>query len=289
MKESETQLADQKGKFTQVVKDGRKVPDIEWIPGRILLSNKRMILASKQGKRTIPLPKLSSIKSREDAENPLAKVSSYISLQVGSDVTLLAPKNHEQFEEVLYNAVLDQQVVAVKHPAVKGGVVQDISWEKARLTPELDDGSIALAMTSGQFVEIELDDIGIVEESEGDVLGDERFFIEVEHTQNEAAVQTYISGPKRKVTILGELLRKSEQQNEVDVDLTEEENEVLMALYSGVSPFQIPEFVGMDIETVEEVYDELIDAGILQEQRVRRDVQLKARGRNIASEAMDDE
>lgn len=289
MKEGETKLADQKGKFTQVVKDGRKVPDIEWIPGRILLSNKRLVLASKQGKRTIPLPKLTSIKSREDAKNPLAKVSSYISLQVGADVTLIAPKNHQEFEEVLYDAVLDQQVVAVKHPAVKGGVVQDTGWEKARLTPELDEGTIALAIASGQFVEIELDDIGIVEENEGDVLGEERFFIEVEHTQAEAAVQTYISGPKQKVNILAELLRKSEQQHSTDVELSEEESEVVMALYSGVSPFQIPEFVGMDVETVEEIYDELIEAGILQENRIRRDVKLKARGRNIASEAMGDE
>ncbi|MFC7073671.1 CheF family chemotaxis protein [Halovenus rubra] len=289
MKEGETQLTDQKGKFAQVVNDGRKVPDIEWVPGRILLSNKRLILASKQGKRMIPLPKLSSIKSREDAENPLAKVSSYISLQVDSDVTLISPQHHQQFEQILYNAVLDQQVIAVKHPAVKGGVVQNTGWEKARLVPELEEETISLAMTSGQFVQVELNDVGMVEENEGDVLGDERFFIEVEHTQEKAAVQTYISGPKQKVTILKELLRKNEQQNEVDVELTEEENEVLMALYSGVSPFQIPEFVGMEIETVEAIYDDLIDAGILQEQRVRRDVQLKARGRNIASEAMDEE
>ncbi len=289
MKEGETKLADQQGKFTQVVKDGRKVPDIEWIPGRILLSNKRMILASKQGKRTIALPKVSSIKSRQDAENPLAKVSSYISLQVGGDVTLISPKQHEQFEKALYNAVLDQQVVAVKHPAVKGGVVQNSSWEKARLSPELDGGTIALAIASGRFVEIELDDIGIVEENEGEVLGEQRMFIEVEHTQAEAAVQTHISGPQHKVNILAELLRKSEQQHSTDVELTEAESEVLMALYSGVSAFQIPEFVGMDTETVEEIYEELIDADILQEKRVRRDVQLKARGRNIASEAMGEE
>jgi len=41
MSDEET-LADQKGRFTQVVKDGRKVPDIDWIPGRVILSNKRI-------------------------------------------------------------------------------------------------------------------------------------------------------------------------------------------------------------------------------------------------------
>jgi helix-turn-helix protein len=289
MKEGETKLADQKGKFAQVVKDGHKVPDIEWIPGRILLSNKRMILASKQGKRTIPLGKLSSIKSRKDAENPLAKVSNYISLQLGSDVTLVSPKNHDLFEQTLYDSVLDQQVIAVKHPAVEGGVVQNTAWEKGRLTPELEDDTIALAIASGSFVEIDLDDIGLVEENEGTVLGDERMFVEVEHTVEDTVVETHISGPGQKIKILTELFRQHEEQNTTDVQLSEDENAVLMALYSGVSPFQIPDFVGMDVEKVETIYDELIEAGILQEQRVRRDVQLKARGRNIASEAMGDE
>jgi helix-turn-helix protein len=62
-----------------------------------------------------------------------------------------------------------------------------------------------------------------------------------------------------------------------------------MALYSGVSPFQIPEFVGLDVEEVEETFDQLIEQGILEKQRVRREVQLKARGRHIASEATDEE
>ncbi|MFC7195726.1 hypothetical protein ACFQL4_15650 [Halosimplex aquaticum] len=65
--------------------------------------------------------------------------------------------------------------------------------------------------------------------------------------------------------------------------------EVLMALYSGVSPFEIPDFVGMDVEDVEAVFDRLVEEGILREKRVRRDVRLKARGRNIASDVISDQ
>lgn len=289
MKQGETKLADQQGKFTQVVKDGTRVPEIEWVPGRILLSNRRMVLAGKQGKRTIVLGDVRSIKSRQDAQNPLAKVSSYISIQVGKDVMLVSPRDHESFEEALYAAVLDQEVIAVRHPAVEGGVVQSTDWEKGRLAVEFEDDMVALAVASGKFVEIALHDVGMVEENDGEVLGEERFFIEVEHTVEGTVVETHISGPQHTVNILAELLRMYEQQNTSDVALGDEESEVLMALYSGVSPFQIPEFVGMDVETVEEIYDDLVEAGLLQEQRVRREVQLKARGRNIASDAMGDE
>jgi helix-turn-helix protein len=62
-----------------------------------------------------------------------------------------------------------------------------------------------------------------------------------------------------------------------------------MALYSGVSPFQIPDFVDMDIDRIEDIFDELIQAGVLEEVRTRREVALKARGRHIATEAMDEE
>jgi hypothetical protein len=79
MSDGESTLADQQGKFTQVVKDGEKVPDVEWIPGRILLSDKRIVLASNQGKRTIPLSKVQTIKTRDDARHPFANLASYLS------------------------------------------------------------------------------------------------------------------------------------------------------------------------------------------------------------------
>lgn len=295
MSDEESKLADQRGKFAQVVTDGRKVPDIEWVGGRLLLSNKRLVLASNEGKRTFPLSKITSIKSQEEAANPLAKVDSYISVQVGADVMLLSPADHAPFEQQLYTAVLDQQVIAVKHPAVEGGVVQDASWSKGQLTLDFEgiestaNGEVGLAVANGQFVEIEINDVGTVEEGEATVLGDQRPIIEVSHTVEATAVETHIAGPRHKMSILGALLRKGEAQNTTDVELSEAENAVLMALYSGVSPFQIPDFIGMDVEQVEAIYDQLIEQGILEERRVRREVKLKARGRNIATEAMDDE
>jgi helix-turn-helix protein len=287
MSEGEQKLADETGKFAEVVKDGRKVPDVEWVSGRILLSTKRLVLASSEGKRTIPLTEIHAITGRQDANQPLAQVTSYISLQMGGDVVLVSPSDHAEFEHQLYSAILDQEIALVKHPAVEGGVVQGTEWEKARLKVETEE--VALALTSGQFVEIEIDDVGTVEMDDSEVMGDTRRVIGVEHTQEATAVETHISGASRHVTVLASLLREGEKKNTADVDLGEREAEVLMALYSGVSPFQIPEFVGMDVDTVEETFDQLIEEGILEERRTRREVTLKARGRHIASESMDEE
>ena len=287
MGEGETKLADTQGKFAQVVKDGRKLNDIEWQSGRIILSNKRLILVSNDGKQAIPLSNLDGLKGRMDVNQAVARVSGYLSLQLGKDVMLVAPNETEQFKTRLYSALLDQQIILAKHPAVEGGVVQDTGWQKGRL--KIGDETVDLAISDGQFVEIELDDIGGVEQDERTVMDEQRTVLEVEHTEDEGtSVQTYLSGTARTCAFLGSLLREGEQRAEVEAELSEREREVLMALYSGVSPFEIPSFVGMDVEKVEEVYDRLIELEILEEVRTRKEVTLKARGRNIASEAIDE-
>jgi len=284
----ERPLADTQGRFVQVVEGGRKVNDLEWLSGRILLSNKRLVLASNEGKRQIALAKVSTVKNRKNANQAMTAVSGYFSIQTGADVFLIAPADIDAFEQHLYTALLDGEVVLVKHPAVEGGVVRDTTWEKGRINIEAD--VVGLGVASGQFVEIELDDVGAVDARDGTVRGDERRVLEVEHTDDEGtSVQTYVSGTSRHVSILESLVRQGELQNATDADLDQTEMEVLMALYSGVSPFEIPEFVGMEVDEVEAVFDRLVEEGILREKRVRRDVRLKARGRNIASDVISDQ
>ncbi|WP_459194969.1 CheF family chemotaxis protein [Halosimplex sp. J119] len=288
MSGGERPLADTKGRFVQVVTNGRKVNDLEWVGGRILLSNKRLVLASNEGKRQFPLSKITTVKNRKNANQAMAAVSGYFSVQLSSDVFLVAPTDVDEFEEQFYTALLDGQAALVKHPAVEGGVVQDTQWTKGRINIEGD--SVGLAVSSGQFVEVELEDVGAVETRETTIRGDERRVLEIEHTDGEGtSVQTYVSGTARHVSILESLVRQGELQNATDADLDQTDTEVLMALYSGVSPFEIPDFVGMDVEEVEAVFDRLVEEGILRKKRVRRDVRLKARGRNIASDVIADQ
>jgi helix-turn-helix protein len=288
MSEGERKMVDTRGKFTMVVKDGRELNDAEWTGGRILLSNTRLVLAGSDGKRTIPLKRIRSLEGRTDVNQLVAKVSGYVSLQLSTgDVVLVSAENPESFERILYRALLDRKVVLSRHPAVEGGVVTDAEWEKARL--KIGEESVDVAIADGSFVEIDLDDIGSVEANERSVNDEARRVLEVEHSQEGTSVQTYISGTARRCSILETLLRKGESRSEIGVDLTERQNEVLMALYSGVSPFEIPDFLAMDVDDVEEVFDRLIELDVIEEIRTRREVALNARGRNIASEAMNDQ
>ncbi|AEH38142.1 CheF family chemotaxis protein [Halopiger xanaduensis] len=284
MSRSEQKLADVTGKFTQVMRDGRKMSDTNWSNGRIVLSNKRLVIASNDGKKTMPLSEIKSIKGRYDVNQTVAKVSDYISINTGADVHLISMAEVNEFELQIQKAILDGEIVLIKHPAVKGGVVQDTSWSKARV--KVDTGVANFAVENGSFVQIEVDDVGTVESEERTILSKERPVIEAEHTEDGSSVQTYLSGGPQNCAVLKSVLDKGAEKNASQIDLSGKEEEVLMAIYSGVSPFEVPEFLDINTDEVEEIYERLIELDVLEEVRVRREVALKPRGRNIASEAM---
>jgi helix-turn-helix protein len=286
-KEGEHKIADTQGKFLQVVKNGRKLNDPDWTSGRILLSNKRLVLAGSSGKRSIPLSDVKGLKGRYDVNQAVASVSDYLSVEFDNNVVLIGTSiDIEAFETDVYGALLNQEMILTQHPAVEGGVVQDTDWEKARV--KIDEGLVNVAIASGTFVAIELDDIGSVERATRTVEGEHRTVLEVEHTQGDTSVQTYISGETRRCALLESLFLKGERKNEGGVELDEVEKEVLMALYSGVSSFEIPDFLGMDVDEVEEIFERLIEVNVLEEVRKRREVSLKTRGRNVASESINE-
>jgi len=290
MSESEYKIADGSGKFLQAVKDGRRMKDAQWTNGRILLSNKRIVLAGNDGKRNLALSEVEGLSGRYDVNQTVAEVGDYVSIRMSSESVVLVSlgENTETFESKLYGALLDQTELQVKHPAVKGGVVTDEKFERARI--KVDEEELSVAMSNGSFVSVELDDVGSAEAASLDVNGQKKPVLKVEHTvDQDTSVQTYFATDSHTASILESLLTKEAQKSQGAVELSETEKRVLMALYSGVSSFEIPDFLGMDVDEVEEIFERLIEVDVLEEVRKRREVTMKTRGRNIASEAINEE
>ncbi|ELZ71656.1 chemotaxis protein CheF1 [Haloferax sp. Atlit-10N] len=288
MKPGEQKLGDTRGRFLQVIKNGREIHDVDWTSGRILLSNRRLILAGTGGKRTIQLSKIQEFGGRYDVNQRIATVSDYFSVHIPSGVVLLAPVDYDEFETDFFGALLNTEQFLARHPAVAGGVVQNTEWEKSRL--KVEDEAVSMATVGGKFVEVRLDDIGDVKTGERTIVDKHRSVIEVEHSDDEGtSLQTYISGSDRAVSFLYTLLREGEELSETSIELSETDKQVLTALYSGVSPFDIPSFLGLDVDEVEELFQRLIDHNVVEEIRVRHEVQLNARGRSIASDAINEQ
>src|SRR6056297_2189059 len=290
MSESEYKIADGSGKFLQAVKDGRRMKDAQWSNGRILLSNKRIVLAGNDGKRNLRLSEVQGLSGRYDVNQTVAEVGDYVSIRMSSESVVLVSlgENTETFESKLYGALLDQTELQVKHPAVEGGVVTDEQFERARI--KVDEEDLSVAMANGSFVSVELDDVGSAEAASLDVNGQKKPVLKVEHTvDQDTSVQTYFATDSHTASILESLLTKEAEKSQGSVELSETEKRVLMALYSGVSSFEIPDFLGMDVDEVEEIFERLIELDVLEEVRTRREVALKTRGRNIASEVINEE
>jgi len=222
---------------------------------------------------------------RRDVNRNAASEAYYMTLEVDDDILLLTTADFEGFRTNFFRAILDAAVIYVKHPAVVGGVVKSQEWQRGRL--KLGEETVRTVLEDGGKLVIERDNIGEMETDERQIAGERRSVIEVEHTNEDGtSVQSYLSGREYHIGVLKQLLEEGAEQNRADLDLSATEQRVVMALYSGVSPFAISDFVGTDVEKVEEIYDQLIELDVIEEVRTRKEVSLTPEGRNIAGEAM---
>ncbi|MFC7133584.1 MULTISPECIES: CheF family chemotaxis protein [Salinibaculum] len=284
MSNSEKKIEDTQGKFMRAVKAGQDLTDASWQQCRVVLTNERLVLVG-DGKITVPLSDIDEMGERYDVNQAATSESKYSTLYVGEDVILVSVGDHETFRTNFYRAILDNAVIYVQHPAVKGGVVQNAEWQRGRL--KVTEDAVRMVLEDGQKFVIDRDDIGEFDTDEKAVAGEERAVIEVEHTDDDGtSVETHLSGRDHHISVLKQLLEEGAERNRADLDLDPVERRVVMALYSGVSPFGISEFVGIDVEKVEEIYDRLIELDVVEVVRERKEVGLTAQGRKVAGEAM---
>jgi len=286
MSEGERRIEDTRGQFLRAVRDGREVNDAAWQDCRVVLTTERLVLTAEET-LSVPLADVDRFGDRYDVTQAAAGVSDYATLHVDGDVVLVRTQHHDAFETDLFRAVLDGAVVYVRHPAVVGGVVRDSDWQRGRT--KVTDAALGLVLEDGRKVAVDRDDIGEMTTETRAVAGERRAVIEVEHTDAEGrSVETHLSGREQHISVLEQLLEEGAERNRADLDLDPTERRVVMALYSGVSPFAISEFVGIDVERVEEIYDRLLELEVVQVERERTEVALTAQGRRVAGEAIGD-
>lgn len=287
MSEGEQKLVDTAGDYLYAIKNGEPLDDASWRSCRVVLTNERLVLSTNNGKQAIPHSKISLL----DDESILPEQyqdGTATPLRIGNNVILVDAQQVDSFEIEFCRAALHDRVILTKYPAKVGGVVQgDASWSKARF--RLDDDTISLGLPENRTVSFPIDDVGTIETDSQQVMGDERTVVKVEHTdEKDRSVETHFSGTDWHAQALQSLLTSAIEAREGEYELSEMESQVLMALYSGVSPFEMADFVGMEVEEVEEVYQKLLEVGAVDKVRVRTEVSLNAHGRNLASEAMNE-
>ena len=287
MSGDERKLVDTSGDYMYAVKSGTPVDEPQWRSCRLVMTNKRLVLANNGGKQALPHSQIEVLD--ESALPEGVDPAGATPLRIGDNVVLFDATNISDFELEYCRATLHGTVILAKHPAVVGGVIQDdATWRKTRF--QLDDDEIRLEFPDGSDTGFTVDDVGTIETSDQTVMGESRTVLEVEHTdEQDRSVETYFSGMEHHTTALQSLFERVIEEREGDYELDEMESQVLMALYSGVSPFEMGDFVGLPVDEVEEIYQKLLDVGAVDEVRTRTEVSLNAQGRNMASEAMNEQ
>ncbi|WP_135663800.1 CheF family chemotaxis protein [Halorhabdus rudnickae] len=286
MSEEERKLLDAAGDYRYAVRDGERVAESDWQSCRVVLTDKRLVLAADGSNRSIPHGK---VIIPDDPGEFVDDTAGEIPIRIGSNVIVVSTPDAEDITLAYCRANLAGAVLLVRHPAVVGGVVQDdAEWTKARFL--VDDESFSLQYPDGQQVACAFEDVGTVDVESRTVMDSQRRVVEIEHTDPEGrSVETYLSGTERHTSVLGTLFEQIVDARDGEYELSETESQVLMALYSGVSPFEMADFVGISVDEVEEIYQRLLTLGAVDEVRTRTEVTLNAQGRNMASEAMSEQ
>lgn len=280
---TEHTITDTTGRFTMAVQDGQQVAEISWLEGRIILSNQSLYLIGETGKLSVGFSEITTLSGQTEPAQTSGGLSKYVRIEYGNDVLIVSPADYDTFRKGLYTATIDGETINCKHPAVRGGVVQAVSWTKARVS--VREHQLVMTLNDGTQARVELSEISNVTLRQLTINEAERQVICVSHIEDNSTVKTQLTASERTCMFIQSFLAQGAQRSHTDIDLTELEQELLLALHSGVRPFDIPEFIGADVETVEDAFDRLVAQGIVDRVRVRQEVELNATGRNIVADA----
>jgi helix-turn-helix protein len=231
---SESIIADFVGSF-----NSEQSARAEPVKGRILLSQKRLVLAADKGKTQIPLSSIYDV--------AVGQVPDELGDFFNSTVTVAFERNDnrfvaaieadddtvEKFNSVLFKALLNGTESTVKHPARIGGRVTGAEFTPAKLF--LQPREIEFRRQEDSF-RIKLSTVTGFERLTREIAGSNRPVLAVKHNRGGQSVLTLAALPsERKMNVLGRYLRREyrEVMEEIrDIELAKDEKEMLVAIYS---------------------------------------------------------
>ncbi|MFB6068563.1 MAG: CheF family chemotaxis protein [Halobacterium sp.] len=271
------------------------IPDtathVEPVRGRVVMSKRRIVLATDEGKTTIPLSGVFDVQ-HETAPGDLAEFfDDTVTVAYERDgekrVAVIegAGDTVEKFVTLVFKGLLNDTSVYGKDPARRGGRLTDQSFESGSLF--LVPGAVELRGDVGG--RIDLSTVTHFERVERDVNGSTRQLLSVRHMGETGPVTTELAlNSDRKMNLLGRYIRLQYthlKQELADVDLTEDEVEALVAIYSSGPDANLAAVLGVDASRVTMFLNDLIDKGLVEDED---GVDLTSMGRAAVSEHIED-
>ncbi|WP_267163777.1 CheF family chemotaxis protein [Halovenus salina] len=249
--------------------DSNVLRTTEPVKGRILLSEKRLVLAvGDNDKLTVPLTSIFDV--------AVGQVPEELDGFFHATVTIAFQKNDkrfvaaieddddkiEKFSNVLFKALLNGTDMTVKHPARVGGRVTDAEFEAAKLF--LKPKQVEFS-NEEKTVAIRLAAVTEFDQTKRRIGGTKRPVLDVKHMpRGDAMLTQATTDSARKMAILGRYLRLeySDLMAELkDLTLSDDQKELLVAIYSGAGNegMSLPQIIGKDPTEVTMILNDLED------------------------------
>jgi len=264
---------------------------VEPVRGRVVMSKRRIVLATDEAKTTIPLNGVFDVQ-HDTAPGDLAEFfddtvtvayerdgEKHVAVVEGAGSTV------DKFVTLVFKGLLNDTTVYAKHPARRGGRVTDQSFQAGSLF--LVPGAVELRGDVGG--RIDLSTVTHFERVEREVNGSNRQLLSVRHMGDAGAVTTeLVLDSGRKMNLLGRYIRLKYthlKQDLKDIELTEEEIEALVAIYSSGPNASLAAVLGVDASRVTMFLNDLIDKDLVKDEE---GIHLTSMGRAAVSEHIED-
>lgn len=262
----------------------------EPVRGRVVMSKRRIVLATDDAKTTIPLQGVFDVQ-HETAPGDLARFfedtvtiayerdgQRHVAVVEGGGDTV------DRFVTLVFKGLLHGTSVYVKHPARRGGRVTDQSFQAGNLA--LTPGKLVI---KGASVNIDLSTVSDFERVDRDVNGTSRQLLSVRHMGDGGPITTeLVLDSGRKMNLLGRYIRLQYthlKQELADISLTDEEIEALVATYSSGPDTSLATVLGVDASRVTMLLNDLIEKELVSDDD---GITLTSLGRAAVSEHIED-
>ncbi|GAA0527332.1 HTH domain-containing protein [Halorubrum aquaticum] len=240
------------------------------VRGRVLLSQRRLVLATADARTTVPLSGVFDVVVGTVPGDLRSFFSDSVTLAYergGTRSTALVegePDDMERFTRVLFKALLRDVTVTVRHPAKVGGRVTDATDRTARVS--LSPGAIGFVGGDEPF-SVDLSTVIDYDRTNRTLAGKERPALVFRHVPENRTVTSIVTVPdERTLNVLGRYIRLEyeEVQTEVEeLDPTEDELEVLVSIYSAGGEASVSQVVTGDATRTSMILDSLRESGLV--------------------------
>ncbi|WP_435174422.1 CheF family chemotaxis protein [Halorussus sp. AFM4] len=255
--------------------------------GRIVLSQKRLVLATDGSKTTVPLSAIFDVNVGHVPAEMEAFFQDTITIAYRDGdrrrtaVVEAGSEEVSRFKTVLFKAQLSGTAARVKHPARVGGRVTDAPFRPAKL--KIRPGAVEFA--GDDPVTVELANVTYFQKEDRDGGS----VLVVRHAdQGQSVTSEFALESDRKLNLLGRYLRLeySALAKEVeDVTTSEDEMEALVAIYSGARSGDLAGTLGVDSSRVTMLLNDLREKGLVDEGQ--KGLSLTAQGQLLVSDRIE--